>query len=100
MNKTVSQESEMFPHIQAWKSSGLSQKSYCEQNNIASHIFHYWLSKYRIREQGVDTEKGFVAVKVVSAKKPAASLEVIGCNGNRLIFFEQPDVSLLKSLLS
>lgn len=93
----------MFPHIEAWKSSGLSQKSYCEQSGIASHIFHYWLSKYRIREQGVNAEKGFVPVKVVSAKQPASPapfLEVIGCNGNRLVFFDQPDVSFLKSLLS
>ena len=99
MNKVVSKESEMFPHIEAWKTSGLSQKAYCEQHQIILHVFYYWLSKHRIKHQP-DNEKGFVPVKVLPAKSSAASMELIGSNGNRLVFFGEPDPAYIKSLLS
>ena len=99
MNKAVSQECEMFPHIEAWKASGLSQKAYCQQHQIVPHVFYYWLSKHRLKHQPGE-EKGFVPVKVLPAKSPAVSMELIGSNGNRLVFFGQPDPAYIKSLLS
>lgn len=36
---------EMQAHLEAWKSSGLTQIQYCQQNNIKSHIFTYYKSK-------------------------------------------------------
>ena len=35
----------MQSHIEAWKSSGLTQVQYCQKNNIKSHIFTYYKSK-------------------------------------------------------
>ena len=46
---------EMQAHLEAWKSSGLTQVEYCQQNNIKSHIFTYYKSKL-----------GYVQAKVTS----------------------------------
>ena len=89
----------MYPHIEAWKTSGLSQKAYCEQHHIVLHVFYYWLSKHRIKQQAAN-ETGFVPVKVLPVKSSAVSMEIIGSNGNRLVFLGQPDPSYIKSLLS
>ncbi len=31
--------------INEWKSSGLSQKEYCQTHNLKVHALHYWLRK-------------------------------------------------------
>ena len=38
---------QMFEHINGWKQSGVTQKSFCEQANIPYHVFHYWYKVYR-----------------------------------------------------
>lgn len=38
---------EMFPVIKRYQDCGLTQKEFCEQENLALHVFHYWLKKYK-----------------------------------------------------
>jgi predicted transcriptional regulator len=38
---------EMFPVVEAWQQSGLSKKSFCEEQGIIKSVFLYWVRKYR-----------------------------------------------------
>ena len=44
-------EKQMNDHIDQWKQSGLSQKSYCEQHGLVLHQFVYWVGKRRKSEE-------------------------------------------------
>ncbi|WP_419585961.1 IS66 family insertion sequence element accessory protein TnpA, partial [Thiolapillus sp.] len=35
------------PHISAWPQSGLTQKAYCEQQELRYSTFGYWVRKLR-----------------------------------------------------
>ena len=39
-------------HLQSWKSSSLSQKEYCRQNNLVYHRFVYWRCKFKNQARG------------------------------------------------
>lgn len=39
-------------HVQAWRSSGLTQVAYCEQHQLNTKSFGYW---FRSRELGSET---------------------------------------------
>ena len=43
-------KNEMFDKISAWQQSGLTQKAFCQQHNIAYHVFHYYYGRFRIKE--------------------------------------------------
>lgn len=47
---------EMFPIVEDWLESGLTQKDYSIQHGIALHILPYWIGKYRQSQEG-GTEK-------------------------------------------
>ena len=40
-------------HIEAWKSSGMSQVDYCQANDLSRHRFTYWKCKLTKREEPV-----------------------------------------------
>lgn len=50
--------------ISEYKASGLSQSSFCQQNNLSNHQFQYELKKHR---QALKPETGFESVSVVSS---------------------------------
>ncbi len=39
-------DEEMRTHLQAWQSSGLTQKQYCQQHNLKTHMFSYYKAKF------------------------------------------------------
>ena len=45
-NQKYTQE-EMYMAIELWKESGLSQKKYCNQNQLSFSTFKYWQKKYQ-----------------------------------------------------
>jgi len=100
MKKEVSQAPEMFAHVEAWISSGLSQRVFCEQRQVVPHIFYYWLRRYRLKQLPLE-QKGFIPVRVAPAKLgEAPRMEVVGINGNRILFYDHVDPVYLKDLLS
>lgn len=93
--------SEMFPLIQEWEGSGLSQKAFCNHQGIKPHVFWYWLRRYR-EQQGalVDQERpGFVSVEMDQVPAESVLAEVIYPDGTRLILKEGVSLSFLQSLL-
>lgn len=43
---------EMFPVVEAWLQSGLTQKAYSQRHDLPLHILPYWAGRYRKVQQG------------------------------------------------
>jgi hypothetical protein len=94
MKKEVLQAPEMFAHVEAWISSGLSQRVFCEQRQVVPHIFYYWLRRYRLKQLPPE-QKGFIPIRVSPTKlSETPRIEVLGVNGNRIVFYDWNDYEL------
>ncbi len=60
MEKTNTPEG-MFPLVEQWQQSGLSQKQFSKENNIKYHSFTYWVKRYRQHQHRQD---GFIPVEL------------------------------------
>lgn len=90
----------MFPLIQEWAGSGLSQKAFCNAHQIKLHVFWYWLRRYREQESLVGQEpSGFVSVEMDRPWAESVMAEVIYPDGTRLILKERVGLSFLQNLL-
>ena len=91
---------EMFPLIQEWERSGLSQKEFYLQHDIKPHVFWYWLRRYREEGQVAPQESpGFVSVEMEQAPLASVLAEVIYPDGTRLVFKERVGLGILQGLL-
>ena len=91
-NKLEEKRAQWQQHIQNWKSSDLSQKAYCDANNLKQNQFWYWSKK--INEQAsstkgkpckmfIESETAFVPVQIPTDRaEPSLSVELP--NGIRL----------------
>jgi len=43
----VKTESEMFPLVESWQKSGLTQKEFSHRHQLPLHILPYWVARYR-----------------------------------------------------
>jgi len=68
---------EMLAHVGAWKNSGKSRKSYCEEQGLNPDTMAYWCAKARSAE----LPSGFVPVEVTRG----GGIEVCYPNGVRLV---------------
>lgn len=64
---------QMFKLIEQWQQSRLTQNTFCEQQFIRYHVFHYWYKRYR--EQHADQQsnvmfKVFSMAQILSPTKP------------------------------
>lgn len=88
--------------IGLWKQSLLSQKAYCQQNNIRYYVFHYWYKRYR-DQQGRVKEDAFVPLNVKpSSSFPVSksSIEILLPDGKRILFHQPVSTDYLKALIS
>jgi hypothetical protein len=91
-------QEQKYAMIEQWQQSGLSQKKYCDQNNIAYHHFHYWYKRYRTR-QAANSAGEFVPV-MVSAASSAGCIELQWPDGKRILFHQPIAVDYLKALIA
>ena len=95
-------QQQMLSMIASWKQSGLSQKAYCEQNNIRYYVFHYWYKRYKdIQTPQQDT--GFVPLNVkpsISLDTSNAGIELLLPDGKRILFHQAVSSDYLKALIS
>jgi hypothetical protein len=86
--------------IDAWQQSGLSQKQYCLQNNIAYHIFHYWYKRYRDKQiaQGSNSA-GFIPL-TVNRVSSTGYVEVQFPDGKKILFHGPVSVDYLKAMIA
>jgi hypothetical protein len=95
-NEQIKQQ--MFTHITQWQQSGLTQKSYCIQNNIGYHIFHYWYKCYRDNYSPAK-QTSFIPLQV----QPASTIpmvELLLSDGKRILFHQMVSSDYLKSLIN
>src|SRR3954468_15061126 len=91
---------QMLGMILTWKQSGLSQKAYCEQNNIRYYVFHYWYKRYR-DQQGVVDDASFVPLNVKPSTLPVSNsaIEILFPDGKRILFHQPVSADYLKALI-
>lgn len=89
----------MFSLIEVWKKSGVTQREFCAEKNIALPKFQYWMKKYTVQHEGTGD---FVPVKLRGSgtASPASQLELLWPDGKRVIFHAPVEASFLKALLS
>jgi transposase-like protein len=100
MQNKEQQRQQKLAMIEDWQQSGLSQKQYCLQHNIAYHTFYYWYKRYRTAS-GDSTEN---KSPFVSLQSPAfASMtytELLLPDGKRLLFHQPVSADFLKALIA
>ena len=102
MQKDLNIREQMFSMIRSWQSSGLSQKSYCEQHLIRYHVFHYWYKCFRDLQSPVKKE-GFIPVKIQpsdAVNTACVQVELVLADGKRLLFHKPVSCDYLKALIS
>jgi transposase-like protein len=85
---------QMYPLVEEYLSSGVSQEQFCSSRGLASSSFHYWIKKYKAANQA---PAGFVAVNT-HAMEPEASMELTYPNGVKLRV-ESSDLVFISQLL-
>ena len=93
----------MFSLIEIWQTSGQSQKTFCQEKDLAYSKFHYWHKKYQDYRSPSTSEEPFVAVTVKKSRAletlPAGTMELVFPDGRRLIFNQSVEAGFLKALL-
>lgn len=91
---------DMFDHIDQWKNSNQSQKSYCIEHGIAYHVFHYYFKRYReVHSVGKESKPPFVKLQL-DQPEVMAHAELILPDGKRLVFHQPVSSAFLKALIS
>lgn len=88
----------MFDAIARWQQSGISQKTWCTQNNVAYSSFHYWYRRFRTQHASEERKPTEGFVKLVSSCYTPWCEVSLPC-GTKLCFQEPLPASFLKSLL-
>lgn len=101
MGASTEHRNRMFSLIENWHQSGLSQKAFCEQQQIAAHQFYYWYKCYRAKNDvpiaGVG--KGFIELHS-QAPSPEAAIEILLSCGHRIYFHHPVAASFIKAIIS
>lgn len=98
---SISNQQQFFEDIKRWQQSGLSQKAWCKQNNMAYHVFHYWYRRFRNQHSGseVPDKNSFVHLQVQDHLSGTPWCELVLANGQRLFFHQPVPAAFIKSLL-
>jgi len=91
-------QQKMFGVIEQWNQSELPIKEFCIQHKIVNSTFHYWLKKYRVRDQ--ESPGSFIPIRVKEISSDAPFAELTLPDGRRLMFYQSVECSFIKSLLS
>lgn len=87
--------------IEAWQSSGQTQKAYCKTNALSYHRFGYWSRKFRQRSQEAQSQKGSGFVPVThSATSQSAGLSLAFPSGLVLRGIAGDNLPVVYQLLS
>jgi hypothetical protein len=94
-------QKDMIRMITFWKQSGLSQKAYCQQNNIRYHVFHYWYKWWRDQQDRVRADTFIpLDVKPSPADNCSCGIEILFPDGRRILFHQPVSSDFLKALIS
>lgn len=94
---------EMFPVVEDWLQSGLTQKEYSQRHLLALHILPYWVGRYRKEkvnpsEQASQPSFGHF-IPVSTDKEMISGMEVVLPTGVVIRFANPVPVSYLQQVL-
>ena len=86
-------------HVTAWQVSDLTQKAYCEQQELRYNTFGYWVRKLRRAAEPATKKKGAGFVPVIPATVQPTGLTLSLPNGLEIRGIEANNLSLVRDLL-
>lgn len=89
----------MFSQILQWRNSGISQKEFCRQQNIAMHKFYYYFRKFRDQELPTEHLSGFVPLEVKASGTEGLFASIDFPDGRRITLHQAVDSDYLIALL-
>ena len=104
MTKTGANDTEWQERVQSWQQSGLSQSTWCQQNDISVSKFGYWKRKLET-VSAAKSAQHFAFVPVTSAPQPveppsaSSQLTVVLPNGVTVSGINEGNLSLVKQLV-
>jgi hypothetical protein len=100
--KRIRTESEMFPLVESWLKSGITQKEFSQRQGLAPHLMPYWVARYRKVHQPTQSTptpaSGFVQLS--TSKATINYMEVAFPSGTVIRFSSLIPVTYLQELLS
>lgn len=88
--------SQMFAMITQWQEGGLKQRTFCNANKIAYHVFHYWYGVYRSENSGTNS---FIPLSISSTTKQEL-ITITAENGIQVqVPFTNQSVGFIRQLL-
>lgn len=99
MSNSIQQK--MFEGITNWQQSGLSQKAWCEQNELTYSVFHYWYRRFRNQQADTNQSGGKDFVQLLVQDKPSDTpwCELVMGNGKKLFFHQSVSAEFIRTLL-
>jgi len=91
---------EMFPVVEDWLQSGLTQKSYSQQHQLPGHVLPYWVGKYRKTQSATDQKTSSFIRLTPPAAPSMHSIEIVLPTGVVVRFAQPVPVTYLQQLLS
>jgi hypothetical protein len=86
----------MLQMVTQWQQSGMSQKAFCTNYNIAYHVFHYW---YGVHRSDKNNAGSFLPLNIIPAGNHE-QITVTGVSGIQVQFaFTEHSVRFIKQLL-
>ena len=94
---------EMFPVVEDWLQSGLTQKEYSQRHQLALHILPYWAGRYRKEKAdplapSPEASSGHF-ILVSTDKELTSGMEIILPTGVVIRFASPVPVSYLQQVL-
>ena len=88
---------QMATKIIQWQQSGLTQKAFCQQNDIAYHVFHYYYGRFRSKENA--PASSFIKLQIAPGYV-STHTELVLPDGKRLLFHQGVSIDFLKALIN
>ena len=90
---------EMFPVVEDWLQSGLTQKEYSKQHQLAAHILPYWVGRYRQTHANAQPQ-GASFIQVATTPTSVHGMEIVLPTGVVIRFANTVPIPYLQQLLS
>lgn len=95
--------SQMFPLVETWLQSGLTQEEFSKTHGMSKHVLSYWVCKYRKAQRSAEQQSGTATPSFIQVHKPAAvassSMEIVLPTGVVIRFTDSVPVSYLQQVL-
>lgn len=96
-------ESQMFPLVETWLQSGLTQEEFSSTHGMSKHVLSYWVCKYRKSQRFAKQQSETATPSFIQVQAPAtvasSSMEIILPTGVMIRFADQIPVSYLQQVL-